>query len=98
MLVEGGPVRALVDCSHDLDLLLVGSRGYGPAGSLLLGRVSGRLIRRAACPVIVVARGVSAPFETLFSAPFARGSVSDLAAAAVRSVSCLVTPSIPVRS
>jgi nucleotide-binding universal stress UspA family protein len=67
ILVDDAPTRALADRSRDLDLLVVGSRGYGPTRSVLLGGVAGRLIRRAGCPVVVVPRGVRAPFETLFS-------------------------------
>ena len=46
----------------------MGSRGYGPLRAVLLGSVSGRLVREAACPVIVVPRGVEAPLEELFAA------------------------------
>jgi nucleotide-binding universal stress UspA family protein len=54
ILVRDAPVRALAEYSEQVDLLVVGSRGYGPAHSLLVGGVSGRLIRRAACPVLVI--------------------------------------------
>jgi nucleotide-binding universal stress UspA family protein len=68
ILVLGSAASALAECSRDLDLLLVGSRGYEPARSVALGGVSGRLIRRAACPVIVTPRGVANLLEALFSA------------------------------
>ena len=51
------PVAALEQFSGDVDLLVCGSRGYGPLGSVLLGGVSRRLVHRAACPVVVVPRG-----------------------------------------
>lgn len=54
-----------VDRSHDLDILVIGSRGYGPLHAVLLGGVSGRVIRDAACPVIVVPRGAKVPLEQL---------------------------------
>jgi nucleotide-binding universal stress UspA family protein len=50
-------VTALEQFSGSVDLLVCGSRGYGAAGSVLLGGVSRRLVHRAACPVIVVPRG-----------------------------------------
>lgn len=40
------------------DLLVVGSRGRGPLGRLVLGSVSGELVRRAPCPVLVAGQGV----------------------------------------
>jgi nucleotide-binding universal stress UspA family protein len=57
-ILEGGVVDALsaLDCS-DCQVLVCGSRGYGPVGSVLLGGVSGRLVRRAMVPVMVVPRG-----------------------------------------
>ncbi len=56
-LLEGDAVEALsaID-ERDVDLLVCGSRGYGPVRRVLLGGVSSRLIRRAASPVLVVAR------------------------------------------
>ena len=53
VLLEGDPEARLSEQSDDLDILYVGSRGYGPVRSLLLGGVSGRLIRTATCPVVV---------------------------------------------
>lgn len=41
---------------REIDLLVCGSRGYGPLSRVLLGGVSARLIRRAAAPVLVVPR------------------------------------------
>lgn len=57
ILLDGGVVDSLsaLDCS-DCQVLVCGSRGYGPVGSVLLGGVSGRLVRRALCPVMVVPR------------------------------------------
>ena len=65
-VVLGHPVGDLVRQSEDADLLVLGSRGYGPRRAVLLGGVSGRVVRKAACPVIVVPRGVEAPLEELF--------------------------------
>jgi nucleotide-binding universal stress UspA family protein len=39
------------------DLLVVGSRGLGPVGRLILGSVSGELARRAPIPVLVAGKG-----------------------------------------
>jgi hypothetical protein len=47
----------------DVDLLVCGSRGYGPARRVLLGGVSSRLIRRARLPVAVVPRATTAYAE-----------------------------------
>ena len=38
------------------DLMVVGSRGYGPIRSMLLGSVSAELVDRAPCPVLVARR------------------------------------------
>ena len=43
-----------------LDLLVVGSRRYGPLRSTLLGGVSSSLVEHAHCPVLIVPRGVHA--------------------------------------
>jgi nucleotide-binding universal stress UspA family protein len=52
--LAGDPVLALVRESERLDLLVLGSRGRGPARSVMLGRVSAEVVRAAACPVVVV--------------------------------------------
>ena len=52
----GTPADVLVDASDELDLLVVGSRGYGPTRRLLLGSVSARIVREARCPVLVTPR------------------------------------------
>jgi len=54
--LEGDAPAELAAQSRSLDLLVVGSRGYGPVRGALLGNVSSELIRRAECPVLVVPR------------------------------------------
>lgn len=56
-LLEGDPAQTLSKQSEQLDLLVLGSRGYGPLRSVLLGSVSAQVIREAACAVVVVPRG-----------------------------------------
>jgi nucleotide-binding universal stress UspA family protein len=59
-LLEGDTVEALAALDErEIDLLVCGSRGYGPVRRVLLGGVLRKLIRRAACPVVVVPRGAS---------------------------------------
>jgi nucleotide-binding universal stress UspA family protein len=45
--LTGDPAVALATASGDLDLLVMGSRSYGPLGAVLLGAVTRRLIRAA---------------------------------------------------
>ncbi len=55
--LEGSPGSLLVrDCEEDVDLLVLGSRGYGPLARVLLGSVSRRAAQDAPCPVLVVPR------------------------------------------
>jgi nucleotide-binding universal stress UspA family protein len=56
---ERDPVAVLADESARVDLLIVGSRAYGPVRTVLLGGVSGPVVERATCPVLVVPRGVA---------------------------------------
>jgi nucleotide-binding universal stress UspA family protein len=63
-LLEGEVVEALSALDdRDIDLLVCGSRGYGPVRRVLLGGVSSRLIRRAGCPIVVVPRSAAEPLE-----------------------------------
>jgi nucleotide-binding universal stress UspA family protein len=48
-------------------VLVSGSRGYGPVRAVLTGGVTGRVLRDAACPVIVLPRGVESPLGALFA-------------------------------
>lgn len=58
-LLRGDPPAALAEQSTKLDLLVLGSRGYGPIKSVLLGSVSSQLIKNAECPVLIVPRAAS---------------------------------------
>jgi nucleotide-binding universal stress UspA family protein len=62
----GRPGRELADQSEAVDIMVVGARGYGPLAAVLLGGVSHALIARAACPVIVLPRGVRGGLDPLF--------------------------------
>lgn len=55
--VTGVAGRELAAASARVDLMIVGSRGYGPRAAVLLGGVSHTLIRKALCPVVVLPRG-----------------------------------------
>ena len=55
--VEGSADDVLRDESADVDLLVVGSRGYGPRGAVLIGSATSALARGAACPILVTPRG-----------------------------------------
>ena len=57
-VVTGPAGSTLVEAAGDVDLLVMGSRGYGPARGVLLGSVSRHVVDHAPCPVIVVPRGV----------------------------------------
>ena len=57
----GDPFVELASASHDLDLLVCGSRGRGPLRAVLLGSVAERLLRGAGCPVVIVPRPTGQP-------------------------------------
>ncbi|MGW0073066.1 universal stress protein [Streptosporangium sandarakinum] len=54
MAVCGHPVAVIRDASRNADLVVVGSRGLGRAGSALLGSVSHGVLHHSHCPVAVV--------------------------------------------
>jgi nucleotide-binding universal stress UspA family protein len=57
-VIDGGSIPAAIaaDAAVEVDLLVVGSRGYGALGRVLLGSVGSGLLHRAHCPVLVVPR------------------------------------------
>lgn len=55
--LDGDPAVELVRASSgEVDLIVVGSRGYGPISRALLGSVSRPVANKATCPVVVVRR------------------------------------------
>ncbi len=59
-LLEGDVVDELASLDErEVDLLVCGSRSYGPVRRVLLGGVSRQLIRRAASPLVVVPRSIA---------------------------------------
>ena len=61
----GDAAEILIELSEQLDLLVCGSRGYGPLRAVVLGSVSRRVAGEARCPVIVLPRGATTPLEEL---------------------------------
>jgi nucleotide-binding universal stress UspA family protein len=57
--VYGGPREELSRLSDGVDLLIVGSRGYGPVGRLFHGSVSSYLVGHVSCPLLVLPRSVA---------------------------------------
>jgi nucleotide-binding universal stress UspA family protein len=55
---EGDPAVVLAEQGVELDLLVMGSRGYGPVRSALLGAISSAVMRTAPCPVLITPRGL----------------------------------------
>jgi nucleotide-binding universal stress UspA family protein len=53
----GDPRRVLLDHAERAPLVVVGTRGHGRVAGLLLGSVSGAVLRHATCPVAVVRPG-----------------------------------------
>jgi nucleotide-binding universal stress UspA family protein len=56
-LLTGSPGHELAEISAEFDLLVTGSRAYGPVQRTLLGSTTRKLLRGAACPVLVLPRG-----------------------------------------
>ncbi len=59
----GVPAAELASYSASLDLLVVGSRGYGPIGRLVHGSTSQQLARCSRCPLLVLPRGARQAVE-----------------------------------
>ncbi len=63
----GEPVDVLRRLTEHVDLLVCGSRGYGPVRAVLLGAVSRRIVTEARCPVAVLPRGRGSRLESLIA-------------------------------
>jgi nucleotide-binding universal stress UspA family protein len=63
VLLTGDTVDEIVAYadSHDVDLIVVGSRGHGTISTALLGSVSRGILRESMRPVLVVRGGASVP-------------------------------------
>jgi nucleotide-binding universal stress UspA family protein len=58
-LLSGQVAEQLLEqASSSLDVMVVGSRAYGPLRRVLLGSTSNALMASARCPVIVYPRGI----------------------------------------
>jgi len=56
-LVQGDAASVLIECSHDGELLVLGSRGTGDGADVAVGSVADACLHHAACPVVVVPAG-----------------------------------------
>jgi nucleotide-binding universal stress UspA family protein len=93
------PADALLSVSSNVDLLVMGSRGYGPGLAVLLGGVSRRLTMAARCPVLVMPRGsTSALADWAETATACETYSSEVAARrAVRALTAVGVPEGDVR-
>ena len=65
--VYGDPAESLLGFTGSLDLLVMGSRAYGPRRAVLLGGVSKRVTAESKCPVIVLPRDAEFPLRDLIA-------------------------------
>lgn len=70
--LEGPAATALSEEAEQLDVLVVGSRGYGPVRSVMLGSVGRALTHHAPCPLVLVPRPASGERD----APAMRGAAA----------------------
>jgi len=70
-LINGEAADVIARASEESDLLLLGSRGYGPLRRVLLGSVAAEVMTRASCPVLVQPRAAGAD-------PFGLGELGEL--------------------
>ncbi|MEV4089018.1 universal stress protein, partial [Nonomuraea fuscirosea] len=89
LIDRGSPSALLTDLSAAAELIVVGSRGYGALQGMAVGSVSGHVVSRARCPVIVMrgdsqergAREVVVGFD---GSPVSRAALSFAATEAYR--------------
>jgi nucleotide-binding universal stress UspA family protein len=63
-LLDGEPAEELGRVSGRVDLMVLGSRGYGPLRAVLLGSDSTAIVESLRCPAVVVPRGSEVPART----------------------------------
>jgi len=63
----GDPARELAELSHDLDLLVIGTRGRAPLRRALTDSVSRKLIATTRCPLLTVPSQAAAACSALSS-------------------------------
>jgi nucleotide-binding universal stress UspA family protein len=62
VLLEGQAAAELVDeAGKGIDLLVMGSRNYGPIRRVMVGSTAIAVMRRSPCPVLVIPRGAATP-------------------------------------
>jgi nucleotide-binding universal stress UspA family protein len=76
-LRRGDPAKVLADATRTLDLLVLGSRAYGPLRHALLGSVSADVMRAAHCPVLVLPRTVAGADAALAETALAETAVAE---------------------
>jgi len=54
--IQGHPSTVILDevINEKIDLVVMGSHGYGPIARAVLGSVSERVLRKSKCPVLIV--------------------------------------------
>ena len=66
--LHGPASHCLEKAGEELDLLVVGSRGYGPARSLMVGSTGRDLAHKAPCPLVLVPRAAAAEADAAAAA------------------------------
>ena len=64
-VVDGYADDELARLSSEVDLLICGSSGHRPVGSVMLGSVPAGILRKACCPLLVIPRGARDGFAAL---------------------------------
>jgi nucleotide-binding universal stress UspA family protein len=63
-LLTGAPGQAITEATKEgVDLLVAGSRAYGPLRRVIAGSVSRHLVDHATCPVLVIPRSAEAEID-----------------------------------
>jgi nucleotide-binding universal stress UspA family protein len=53
-IVEGSPVKVIIDASQDYDVIVMGTLGRTGISKLMMGSVAEKVVRYSDCPVMVV--------------------------------------------